>query len=160
MYVCTCEGAAHYSVLLCNLSSQCSGLQAWWFTTHPNTHTLKWSTSTELKEAISFYGFFSSFLPGLCLWDVSLSFFRARLAKLIIPLPRPLRSCPLQLLSFIHKCGATSIPLAQPGQAQHSKMLKLGIFIQIMNFHVGSNCKQSMSASMWWPHQCPSGFLS
>lgn len=40
MYVCTCEGAAHYSVLLCNLSSQRSGLQAWWFTTHPNTHTL------------------------------------------------------------------------------------------------------------------------
>lgn len=38
--VCTCEGAAHYSVPLCILSSQRSGLQAWWSNIHPNTHTL------------------------------------------------------------------------------------------------------------------------
>lgn len=136
MWVCVCVYThvreQHYSVLLCIFSSQRPGLQAWWCTTHPNTYTLdsemihfSW---TQGSNFILWLLFLLS--PWtLCLSDVSLPFSRAQASQTHHPPASPLRSLPLQQLSFIHKCGAISDPLAKPGQAHHSKMLnKAGHF--------------------------------
>lgn len=92
----TCEGAAHCSVLLCILSSQRPGRQAWWCTTHPNTHTLdsemihfSW---TQESNFILWLLFLLSPWP-LCLWDVNVSFSRAQAGQTHHPPASPLMWC-------------------------------------------------------------------
>lgn len=92
--VCVCTHMWGSSTIVCCCAFSPPSVQVFRLGDAPPTpiHTLlilKWSTSAELKEAFSFYGFFSSFLPGLCVCQMCpCPSPEPRPAKLIIPQPR------------------------------------------------------------------------